>query len=127
MILPARLICVLAVSFFCSPGSSQGKASPVSRFLWISDIHLNPFDDPALVHKLAVAPPSEWAGILNTSANTRFSTYGQDTNWRLFSSALAAIKQTLPEPAFTIVTGDLLAHEFRQRFNASATIHDDAA
>jgi sphingomyelin phosphodiesterase acid-like 3 len=127
MIMPARLICVLAVSLFCSPGSSQGKASPVSKFLWLSDIHLNPFDDPALVHKLASAPPSEWAEILNTSANTRFSTYSQDTNWRLLSSALAAIKQTLPEPAFTIVTGDLLAHDFRQRFNASATVHDDAA
>ena len=47
--------------------------------------------------------------------------------WPLLSSALQTSTKTEPNAAFTIVTGDLLVHHFREQFNAAATIHDDAA
>ena len=68
----------------------------------------------------------QWEAILNESS-TPFSGYGQDTNWPLFSSTLAGIKAVQPHAAFSIVTGDLLAHHFREQFDHSAQVHDDAA
>jgi len=47
---------------------------------------------------------------------TRFSQYGQDTNWWLLRSALDQMRVTLPHPAFIMVPGDLLAHEFPKTY-----------
>jgi hypothetical protein len=95
-------------------------------FLWLSDIHFNPMADPALVDKLAGAEPAQWASILDTSSSG-FAPYGQDTNWPLFHSAIAESKKVQPDIAFTMVTGDLLAHHFREQFNRCAAVHSDAA
>jgi hypothetical protein len=40
---------------------------------------------------------------------------------------LKASTQNHPKASFTIVTGDLLVHHFRDQFNAAATVHDEAA
>jgi hypothetical protein len=103
----------------------SGK-SFAAEFLWLSDIHFDPFADPALIDKLAAAEPPQWAAIL-ASGSAKFPAFGRDTSWPLLSSALEASKKTQPNAAFTIVTGDLLAHHFREQFNAAATVHDDAA
>jgi hypothetical protein len=95
-------------------------------FLWLSDIHFNPMADPALVNRLAAAQPAQWESILDTSSPD-FARFGQDTNWPLFHSAIVACKRVQPDLAFIIVTGDLLAHHFREQFNRSAAVHDDAA
>ena len=97
-----------------------------AQFLWLSDIHFDPLADRSLVDKLAAAEPTQWAEILATGA-AKMPPYGRDTTWPLFLSALQAIAKTLPKPAFTIVTGDLLVHHFREHFNTTATVHDDAA
>ena len=107
--------------------ASAAMRSGRSQFLWLSDIHFNPFEDPTLVDKLAAAPPSDWTAILSSSSRTKLSSFGQDTNWPLLSSAFSAIRRTIPSPAFTIVTGDLIAHHFREQFDATATAHDDHA
>ena len=72
-------------------------------FVWLSDIHFDPLATPALVDKLAAAPPAQWAEIL-AATPPKFATYGRDTNWPLFSSVLQASAQTDPKAAFTIVT-----------------------
>jgi hypothetical protein len=97
-----------------------------SEFLWLSDIHFDPLADRTLVDKLAAAEPAQWEGIL-AGGSLKFPPYGRDTNWPLFSSALQAATKTQPNAAFTMVTGDLLVHHFREQFNAAATAHDDEA
>lgn len=116
-----------AVSFLLFAGVAIAASKPgEQRFIWISDIHFNPLADPTLADKLATADIAQWQSILANSSS-KFSTFGQDTNWRLLASAISAIKTTAPNPAFTIVTGDFLFHHFRERFEQSASVHDDAA
>ncbi len=95
-------------------------------FLWLSDIHFDPLATPALVDKLAAAEPAQWADIL-AGGSTKFPAYGSDSSWPLFASVLNASAKTAPNAAFTIVTGDLLVHHFREHFDAIASNHDDAA
>lgn len=97
-----------------------------AEFLWLSDIHFDPIADRALVDRLAAAEPTDWAEILTTGSG-KFPVYGRDSNWPLFSSVLQVTAKTLPARAFTLVTGDLLVHHFREQFNAAATVHDDEA
>jgi sphingomyelin phosphodiesterase acid-like 3 len=94
-----------------------------NKFLLASDIHFNPMADPALVVELAAADPTQWEAILQRSKLTRFSLYGQDTNWWLLQSALDQMRKTLPHPAFVMYTGDLLAHNFPREFRSAA--HDE--
>ncbi len=115
---------LLLLPLFC--WSISARASTPAQFVWLSDIHFNPIADPALADKLAAAEPAQWAAILAASSSD-FARFGQDTNWPLFSSAIAEIKKVQPNPAFTIVTGDLLTHHFREQFGRSASNHDDAA
>jgi hypothetical protein len=96
------------------------------EFLWFSDIHFDPLADAGIVDQLAVAEPAQWAAIL-ASGSKKFPDFGHDTNWPLFASLLQAAERIERKPAFTIVTGDLLGHHFRERFNSEAAVHDDEA
>ncbi len=89
----------------------------------MSDIHFNPMADPSLVADLAAADPTQWETILERSKLTRFSQYGQDTNWWLLRSALGQMRATLPHPAFIMMPGDLLAHDFPATF--TTVTHDN--
>jgi len=112
--LKTRLLYLLALScglFACCP-SLQAAEAPANTFLIVSDIHFNPMADPTLVTDLAAADPTQWETILERSKLSRYSQYGQDTNWWLLRSALDQMKATLPHPAFIMVPGDLLAHDF---------------
>ncbi|HEX7150275.1 MAG TPA: hypothetical protein VF618_02220 [Thermoanaerobaculia bacterium] len=91
------------------------------KFLSISDIHFNPFADPALVTKLEAADVSQWQAIFATSTSKAFVTYGSDINDPLFRSAVAAMQQRLPSPAFVLISGDFLAHDFEQNYQQYAT------
>jgi sphingomyelin phosphodiesterase acid-like 3 len=93
----------------------------------ISDLHFDPMADPKLVDRLAVADPEEWHAVFESAADTGLARYGKDTNWPLLRSALGQMKEALPEPAFLLVPGDFLAHNFRRGFDASAADHSDAA
>jgi sphingomyelin phosphodiesterase acid-like 3 len=101
-------------------------ASPkVSRhqFLLASDLHFNPMADPALVPELSMAPPTQWESILRHSQLTTYSRYGFDANWWLLASALDQMRLTLPHPAFIMITGDILAHDFPKTFTDAT--HDN--
>jgi len=78
------------------------------------------------VDQLAAADPAQWLAILDASA-AKFPPYGADSTWPLVASVLEASAKTKPHSAFAIVTGDLLAHHLRERFNGIATAHDDPA
>lgn len=51
---------------------------------------------------------------------------GEDATWPLLHSALERMREVLPHPAFLLVTGDLLAHSYREKFSAAASDHSDA-
>jgi len=105
------------------------KALP--HALMISDIHFDPFHDPAKVGQLAAAPVSAWEAILaspdSATQATDFAAIQKtckgkpepDTSYALLVSALQAIKQNAPGARFVTVSGDLLAHEFACRFTAT--------
>ncbi|HEX2059353.1 MAG TPA: hypothetical protein VHK90_01300, partial [Thermoanaerobaculia bacterium] len=65
--------------------SSTARAE---TFLSVSDIHFDPFADPAIVAKLEAADVAQWDAILASSTVTAFSTYGSDLNDPLLRSAL---------------------------------------
>ncbi len=110
--------------FFGLTICAQGKSpAPKNTFLMVSDIHFNPMADASLVDALTAAAPAQWETIFNRSKATAFSQYGEDTNWWLLHSSLDAMRTTLPHPAFILIAGDLLAHQFPQTF--LKTTHDN--
>ena len=101
---------------------------PVSgRVLVMSDLHFDPMADPRLVDQLAAAEPEQWSRVLDSSSDRSLGRYGQDTNWSLLRSALSQMAETMPHPAFALISGDFLAHDFRKEFNAAASDHTDTA
>jgi sphingomyelin phosphodiesterase acid-like 3 len=125
---PRRAKCLLHLVVLLLLLSSRGygwpglhKAHPRSpgqsrHLLVVSDIHFDPFSDPALGPALAKAPVRKWESILSRSSSQAFSPYGQDTNWWLLASSLDGMREAEPNPALIIVTGDLLAHEFAEKY-----------
>lgn len=97
--------------------------------LLISDIHFDPFHDPAMVHELAAAPVSKWQSILSAqpSANQRQAfaalqqgcrARGIDTPYALLHSSLKAMRSRQPDAKFMTLSGDLIAHAFSCRYAA---------
>jgi hypothetical protein len=91
------------------------------KFLSVSDIHFNPFADPAIVAKLEAADVAQWNAILASSTVTTFSTYGSDLNDPLLRSAIGEMQKQLPSPAFVLISGDFLAHDFDKSYQQYAT------
>jgi sphingomyelin phosphodiesterase acid-like 3 len=98
-------------------------ASPAfaEKFLAVSDIHFNPFADPSIVAKLEAADVSQWDAILASSTVTAFSTYGSDSNDPLLRSAIGEMQKQLPSPAFVLISGDFMAHDFDKSYQQYAT------
>ena len=111
---------VLSLFAFASPALAE-------QFLSLSDIHFNPFADPALVAKLEAADAGEWEAIFATSTSTAFSTYGSDVNDPLLRSAIGEMQEQLPAPAFVLISGDFLAHGFQKSYQQYATDKSQAA
>ena len=93
----------------------------------MSDLHFDPMADPRVVDQLAAAEPEQWRQVLDGSDDRSLGRYGRDSNWMLLRSALQQMAETLPKPAFVLISGDFLAHRFRPEFNAAVRDHSDAA
>lgn len=100
--------------------------------LLVSDIHFDPFHDPAKAARLVDAPASEWNEILaepsspdQTTAfaalQQRCGARGVDSSYALFQSSLTAARKEAPEARFVTVSGDLVVHNFPCRFAALAS------
>src|SRR5260370_39036839 len=83
-------------------------ASPAfaEKFLAVSDIHFNPFADPAIVAKLEAADVSQWDAILASTTITAFSPSGSDVNDPLLRSAIGEMQKQIPSPAFVLLSCD---------------------
>jgi sphingomyelin phosphodiesterase acid-like 3 len=95
--------------------------------LFVSDIHFDPFHDPARVQRLVAAPVTKWASILSVrpSSNQQQAfaalqqschARGVDTPFALLHSSLQAMRFRQPDAKFMTVSGDLIAHAFSCRY-----------
>ena len=95
--------------------------------LMVSDIHFEPFWDPAKVAQLQAAPASGWKAILagpdSADRAQRFSDLenscharGVDTSYALFESSLLAMRADAADARFVTVSGDLIAHSFACKY-----------
>jgi sphingomyelin phosphodiesterase acid-like 3 len=109
-------------------GATAGRAEATTAIL-LSDIHLDPFFDPAKGARLAAAPAAEWKTILAAPPSegraAKFAALedgchvrGEDSSYALVASSLAAARKAAPEAGFALVSGDLLAHGFDCKFKA---------
>lgn len=114
--------------------SSSAQARPAAPeqtvpALLTSDLHFEPFWDPGKVQKLAAAPVTEWAAILASPASPDRQQHfaaleqechvrGEDTSYPLLRSSLAAMHSYAAGPKFIAVSGDLISHAFRCKFQA---------
>jgi sphingomyelin phosphodiesterase acid-like 3 len=104
----------------------QAKATIPALFL--SDIHLEPFWDPAKAQRLASAPASEWKAILTSAPSPnqqqRFAALqkscpmrGADASPVLFASSLKAMRTHAAGAKFVALSGDLLSHAFQCEYH----------
>jgi sphingomyelin phosphodiesterase acid-like 3 len=104
-----------------------GRPRTVSALL-ISDIHFEPFWDPAKVEQLKSEPARSWDAILAAAPSAdrqqRFDALqdkcharGVDTTYALYKSSLNAIRAKAGEAGFAIVSGDLVAHAFSCKYS----------
>jgi sphingomyelin phosphodiesterase acid-like 3 len=100
-----------SASVLCGCGSSEGiTVSSDFPVLAFSDVHFNPLYDPTLVSELDAADHTQWDAIFKKSLLTTPSLAGADTNYPLFTRALASLHQNLGSSPFVLYTGDLLGH-----------------
>jgi sphingomyelin phosphodiesterase acid-like 3 len=128
------LLSVAALPALAQISSHPGTAVPA---LLLSDIHLDPFHDPAKFAQLRTTPATGWAAIVYAPASpTQTADFthlqetcgakGIDTPPALLQSSLRAAHQQQPHPLFATVSGDLLAHQFDCRFHTLAPTATDA-
>lgn len=109
------------------PGSGQSEEKVPA--LLVSDIHFDPFHDPAKAKQLSTAPVSQWQAILlapdSTGQQQAFATLqkscgarGVDIPWMLLRSSVGAMRRHAPHARFITVSGDLVVHGLPCRYQA---------
>jgi sphingomyelin phosphodiesterase acid-like 3 len=110
---------------------AQAHVTADAPVLMLSDIHLDPFHDPAKLPQLRKAPVASWQAILDapptatqvadfTSLQSTCGARGIDTPAALLEASLKAAHTQQPHPIFVTVSGDLMAHQFDCRFHTLA-------
>lgn len=113
-------------------------AGPSATALMISDLHFDPFHDPAKVQQLARTPVTQWDGVLKAPPSPdqarafddlqkKCHMRGVDTPYPLLMAAMQGMRERQPDPDFITVTGDLIAHQFDCRYKAlmASQTHQD--
>jgi sphingomyelin phosphodiesterase acid-like 3 len=124
MVLTIALLLVSSSAAFAAAHSGE-KTVPA---LMVSDIHLDPFHDPAKVADLVKAPVDGWTAILATPDSATqpadfkkllqtCKTRGSDTSYVLFRSSLDAMRVNAADAKFVTVSGDLIAHSFPCKYS----------
>lgn len=122
MLLACCLLCTAAA--LAQTGLPAAPPVPATiPALLLSDIHFEPFTDPAKVPQLDEAPASKWNAILaappSPDQKKSFAALQQtcdakgiDTSYALLESSLTAMRAQAAGAAFAAVSGDLLSHDF---------------
>ena len=109
------------------PSVPSRSGSELSTWLLLTDIHFNPFENPALVDALAGAPVEQWAAIFEADVGRQPSPYGSDTNYPLLRSLIAAMREKAPAPGVVLIGGDFLGHGFEKLYQATSKDRSEAA
>jgi sphingomyelin phosphodiesterase acid-like 3 len=124
----AYLFTPLVAFLFAVPtATAHAQPSATVQALFVSDIHFEPFWDPAKVAKLAAAPVTGWAKILSApDSSNRQQAFdnlqatcharGADTAFPLLQSSMKALHSHAAGAKFIILSGDLMAHSFDCKF-----------
>lgn len=121
-IFPLLLLVILGLS--CMTGRVQEKTE---SFVALSDIHFNPFYDPALFHELVEEDVSRWPAIFETSTHKALGDYSADSSGPLLLSAFGAVKKEAPDMKYIFFPGDFLCHGFAdmyEKYNGSQEGYD---
>jgi sphingomyelin phosphodiesterase acid-like 3 len=118
-----RALAIVAAGL-CPGGlwAQEGPALPFEAgpgqglFLIITDIHFDPFADPALVEQLVAAEADAWPAIFASAGQQDLAQYGSDANYSLMMSALDTARRLQPRPDFVLYAGDYLVHGFETKF-----------
>jgi sphingomyelin phosphodiesterase acid-like 3 len=113
-------------SAFAQHAATKQDSTTIPAIL-LSDIHFEPFWDPAKAPQLAAAPISQWNTILAAAPTPyreqRFQSLqqtchsrGADTSFMLFNASLQGMQNHAAGAAFVTVSGDLLSHNFSCKF-----------
>jgi sphingomyelin phosphodiesterase acid-like 3 len=126
----ALLSSLLLLAGACTAAAEAHPApgEPVKAVM-LSDIHFDPFHDPAKFAQLESTTVDRWATILSEpDSRTQAADFaglqktchakGIDTPWPLLKASLAQATVTEPAPLFLTVSGDLLVHDFDCRYRA---------
>lgn len=97
-----------------SPASDQGI------FLIVTDIHFDPFTDPALVPEFDKAPVAQWPQIFANGGGGDVQGYGSDAGYQLTHSALRFIAGLGMKFDYVLYTGDYLSHHFISSYSRFA-------
>lgn len=131
----AALILVTSV---CASTAAAYAQSPQAMVVMFSDIHFDPFHDPANAALLDKAPVAAWRHILDRPASagqaSRFAAVqaacngkeGTDAPYALMHSSLLAA-QKMKAARYVTVSGDLLVHDLDCRYRASLGLPPDTA
>jgi sphingomyelin phosphodiesterase acid-like 3 len=121
---PRRLTLAFLSMLCIAPGlHAQTKTPSTIPVVMLSDIHFDPFHDPAKFAQLREKPVSQWPAVLNepdsstqaadvTALQDACPVRGIDTPWTLLQSSLKEAHRQQPKPLFLTVSGDLTAHAF---------------
>ena len=124
---------LMGIALMAVPVQSQTRPDAASiAVLMVSDIHFEPFWDPAKVQKLAAAPVAQWEAILAApdsadraqqfaALQQKCKTRGEDTSFPLLRSSLAAMKANAAGAKFVTLSGDLISHGFPCKFEATVS------
>ncbi len=129
----ALILLVIMASFSSSSSAQAGaSANPATvSAVMLSDLHLDPFHDPAKVPQLVKQPVEEWERILNSPdsptlevdlslvQNACGGKKSTDSSYALLASALHAARAQAPDARFVVVSGDLLVHDLDCRYRAA--------
>ncbi len=119
-------LCLLGMAFGVAPAAKAAGLFPAPHpvsVVMLSDLHFDPYHDPAKVPALLAAPVMQWANILNdpdsvsqaddyNKLQTACHARGVDSSLAVLESSLHAAHAQQPEPLFVTVSGDLLTHNF---------------
>ena len=137
-IAPAALSIGLACATQATAQANQSAPPPAvsalpqetnAHALFVSDIHFDPFHDPAKAKELARAPVTNWKSILSAPSSAdqqqAFAALqqachakGVDTPFALLRSSLQAMRARQPNAKFIMVSGDLVVHAFTCRYSS---------
>ena len=125
------LLALLSIASLPTLAQSPSPAANTVPALLLSDIHLDPFHDPAKFDVLLATPATGWAAILYAPpSSTQAADFSQlqktcgakgiDTPPALFQSSLRAARSQQPHTLLVTISGDLLVHQFDCRFHTLA-------